>query len=170
MKVLAYNLDQTNLSYENTLEEKKLIIQEWENFVKLNHNIAAPSPLTAVIKVDRKRLSYIEEIFQFTTNKLDEVLPDYSNKQSLNRSNSNGRKVSDSTKSNSNKKFNSTRGNKVVDNLILDNSSDNDIKKIIKNLNEEKISHRCSYKMKTHNSNKGRMKTSNKVYMNKNTF
>jgi hypothetical protein len=116
-----------------------------------------------MIKIDKKRLSYIDEIFQYSSHKLDDM-NDYNPKQCFSRSNSNSRKVSDSTKSNSNKKFNSSRGNKVVDNLILDVSSDNDIKKIIKNLNDEKISHRSSYKMKTHNSNKARIKISNRVY------
>lgn len=92
---------------------------------------------------------------------MDEVI-EINQRQCLSRSNSNSRKVSDSTKSNSNKKYNSSRGNKAIDNVKFDNSSDNDIKKIIKNLNEEKISHRCSYKMKSHNSNK-RVKNSNKV-------
>jgi hypothetical protein len=126
---------------------------------------APPNPYAPAIKIDKKCLTYIEEIFHYSTHKLEDI-PEYNPKQCLSRSNSNSRKVSDSTKSNSNKRYNSSRGNKAVDNLLLDNSSDNDIKKIIKNLNDEKISHRCSYKMKTHNSNKGRVKNNNKVYIN----
>jgi hypothetical protein len=119
--------------------------------------------MAPTIKIDKKRLTNIEEIFHYSTYKIDDIV-EYNNKQCLSRSNSNSRKVSDSTKSNSNKIYNSSRGNKVVDNLILDNSSDNDIKKIIKNLNDEKISHRCSYKMKSHNINKCIVKNSNKVH------
>ena len=135
------------------------MIQEWENFIKIFLTSAPPNPLTLFVKIDKKRLSYIEEIFIINTQKLDEAV-EINQRQCLSRSNSNSRKVSDSTKSNSNKKINSSRGNKAIDNVKFDNSSDNDIKKIIKNLNEEKISHRCSYKMKTHNS---RVKNSNKV-------
>ncbi len=138
------------------------MIQEWENFLKIFLTTPPPNPLTSSVKIDKKRLSYIEEIFIYNTQKLDEATELNNPRQCMSRSNSNSRKVSDSTKSNSNKKYNSSRGLKAVDNVILDNSSDNDIKKIIKNLNDEKISHRCSYKMKTHNSNK-RVKNNNKV-------
>lgn len=137
------------------------MIQEWEFFLKNFLTSAPPNPLTSSVKIDKKRLSYIEEIFIINTQKLEEVI-EINQRQCLSRSNSNSRKVSDSTKSNSNKKYNSSRGNKAIDNVKFDNSSDNDIKKIIKNLNEEKISHRCSYKMKSHNSTK-RVKNSNKV-------
>ena len=44
----------------------------------------------------------------------------------------------------------------------MDNSSDNEIKTIIKNLNDEKISHKSNYKMKT-SSNKNRFKNNCKV-------
>lgn len=54
------NLDDSNLVYDHIIEEKKNIIQEWENFVKNFKNKSINSILMPEVKFDNKKLKEIK--------------------------------------------------------------------------------------------------------------
>jgi hypothetical protein len=70
---LNLNLDQPNIFYDETLDEKKKIIQEWESFLKISskQKECFNDPLFPSLKIDKKRMKSIElEIFNYTTTKV----------------------------------------------------------------------------------------------------